>query len=61
MPKKLFSDFQPSTYSDWQEKTLKDLRGKPFEDLFNHTSDSILVNPLYVPKTLKNEISPQPS
>lgn len=60
MPKKLFSEFESSTYAEWQEKTHKDLRGKPFEELFNHTSDNILVNPLYVPQILKNEISPQP-
>jgi methylmalonyl-CoA mutase len=60
MPKKLFSEFEPSTYSQWQEKTQRDLKGKPFEDLFNLTSDNILVYPLYVEQTLKNEISPQP-
>lgn len=60
MPKKLFTEFESSTYTEWQEKTHKDLRGKPFEELFNHTSDNILVNPLYVPQILKNQISPQP-
>ncbi len=61
MPKNLFSEFEPSSYTEWQEKTLKDLKGKPFEELFYHTTDNILVNPLYVPQTLKNPISPQPS
>ena len=60
MPDKLFSEFTPNSYAEWQEKTIKDLKGKPFEDLFLHTSDNILLNPLYLPDNLKNQISEQP-
>ena len=60
MPKSHFSEFSPDTYQDWLDKTNADLKGKPFEDLYNHTSDGVLVKPLYAPSNLKYKIVDQP-
>jgi len=60
MRKTLFSDFPATSYSQWQEQTTKDLKGKPFEDLFNHTSDGILVGPLYTAENQKHAQGQQP-
>jgi methylmalonyl-CoA mutase len=60
MRKTLFSDFPATSYNQWQEQTTKDLKGKPFEDLFNHTSDGILVGPLYSAENQKHTLGQQP-
>ena len=60
MRKTLFSDFPPSTYQQWRDQTTKDLKGKPFEDLFNHSTDGILISPLYAEENRKHALGEQP-
>ena len=56
--KKLFAEFQPSTYREWYAEAEKLLKGAPFEKkMFTKTPEGITLKPIYTKDDIDFETS----